>query len=91
MLHLVWVGAEHLLMRLAQALSGTKLPLLGLDPNGTIVMTFTADRCGANRSLTVFDDGTYAVYMERGDQSYCVDDASLGNPLPKALLNLLAG
>jgi hypothetical protein len=73
------------------ALFATNLPPLGLDLDGTIVIIFTADRCGADGGLTVLGDSTYAAYVERDGLSHGAGDGLVGRPPPDASLSLCRG
>ncbi len=83
--------AGAIIRKLASLLPDTPLPLLGLDTDGTIVMTFDPSRSGAVGSLSVFGDGTYAFYIERDERSCGDGEAKVSRPIPAELQELLTG
>jgi hypothetical protein len=83
--------AGAILRKLAALGTGPFLPDLGLDADGTIVLTFHPDRCAVIGSLSVFGDGTYSFYVEYGDQSTEHGEAPISEPIPLQLQEFLAG
>lgn len=77
--------------KFSEALPVSRLPLIGLDQDGTVVMTFTPDDHKAFGSLSVYGDGTFAYYIEGEGGIISDGDAKIDAPLPDALKELLAG
>lgn len=80
--------AESLLRRLAVERPDRPLPVLGLDSDGTIVMTWAADQFAG--SLTVYGDGTYSYFVRRGDKVAKSPEERISQPIKNDLIKLLA-
>lgn len=63
-------------------------PTIGLDSDGAIV--FSWDEADLTGSLSIFGDGTYAFYVERGALKSDGGEERLSDPLPHALIEALA-
>lgn len=82
--------AVTLIRRMADEIVARPLPLLGLDADGCIVMTWHDDFVSGN--LSVFGDGTYAYFLQRvedQDTRTISDEARISDPLKRNLVDLL--
>lgn len=82
------IQAEQLLRRLRKEAPSAPLPVLGLDTDGTIVMSWSAD--GLTGSMTVYGDGTYSYFVRRGGYVARDSEAAINQPIAEALRLLLA-
>lgn len=80
--------AEKLLRRLRAEAPSAPLPVLGLDVDGTIVMSWSAG--GLTGSMTIYGDGTYSYFVRRGDLVARDPKATISEPIAEALRRLLA-
>ena len=80
--------AASLLRKLAIEIPDAPLPVIGLDTDGTIVMTWTRD--GLAGSLTIYGDGTYSYFVRRGEKVAKNPEARISKPLDRKLISLLA-
>ncbi len=82
------VDAEQLLRRIRQEVPSGPLPVLGLDTDGTIVMSWSrGDLAG---SMTIYGDGTFSYFVRRNAASVKNIEAMIDQPLAKDLKDLLA-
>ena len=82
------VQAERLLRRIRSEVPSAPLPVLGLDTDGTIVMSWSrGDLVG---SMTVYGDGTFSYFVRRNTVSVKNIDAMIDQPLRKDLTDLLS-
>jgi len=80
--------AEQLLRRIRREVPSAPLPVLGLDNDGTIVMSWSrSDLVG---SMTIYGDGTYSYFVRRNAASAKNIEAMMDQPLAKDLTELLA-
>jgi hypothetical protein len=64
-------------------------PRIGLDSDGSVSFMFVRDRW-AVANLTIAGDGTYSFYARSGGHVASMDDARVGWPIPRELLQILA-
>lgn len=81
------IQAEQLLRRIRREAPSAPLPVLGLDTDGTIVMSWSSD--GLNGSMTIYGDGTYSYFVRRNCQIARDADAAVNEPTAEALRLLL--
>jgi hypothetical protein len=80
--------AEQLLRRIRREAPSAPLPVLGLDTDGTIVMSWSrSDLVG---SMTIYGDGTFSYFVRRNVASTKEINAMIDQPLGKDLTQLLA-
>jgi hypothetical protein len=80
--------AEKLLRRIRREVPSAPLPVLGLDTDGTIVMSWSrGDLVG---SMTIYGDGTFSYFVRRNAASAKNINAMIDQPLGKDLTDLLA-
>ncbi|MDB5658302.1 MAG: hypothetical protein JWS10_917 [Cypionkella sp.] len=80
--------ARTLLHKLAWANPAGFLPMVGMDSEGSIVLTWDNQKIVG--SLSVFGDGTFAYYIERGGEVRKDGATDLTLPLPEQFLSILA-
>lgn len=79
--------AEQLLRRIRREAPRAPLPVLGLDTDGTIVMSWSrGDLVG---SMTIYGDGTFSYFVRRNAAYVKNIDAIIDQPLGKDLTDLL--
>lgn len=79
--------ATSLLEKLAAELPHGPLPMLGMDSEGYIVMTWNEGELVC--SLSVFGDGTYAFFAQRNGITAKSGDARISDPVPSRLIEIL--
>jgi hypothetical protein len=80
--------AEQLLRRIRREVPSAPLPVLGLDTDGTIIMSWSrGDLVG---SMTIYGDGTFSYFVRRDAASAKNISAMIDQPLGKDLTDLLA-
>ena len=75
--------AEDLLKRLRREAPAAPLPVLGLDTDGTIVMSWSED--GLTGSMTIYGDGTYSYFVRRNGEAARDTEAAINEPIAEAL------
>lgn len=83
----VGIQAERLLRRIRNEAPTAPLPVLGLDTDGTIVMSWSRGELVG--SMTVYGDGTFSYFVRRNIISVKNIDALIEQPLGKDLIDLL--
>lgn len=81
--------AAELLKRLHHDAPSAPLPVLGLDTDGTIVMSWSQQELVG--SMTIYGDGTYSYFVRRGRASAEDVEALIEEPLGENLRLLLEG
>lgn len=84
----VGIQAEQLLRRMRKEAPSAPLPVLGLDTDGTIVMSWSAG--GLTGSMTIYGDGTYSYFVRRGGEVARASEAGINEPIAETLRLLLA-
>lgn len=79
--------AEVLLRRLHEEAPAAPLPVLGLDADGTIVMSWSGD--GLTGSMTMHGDGTYSYFVRRHGVVASDAEAQVAHPIGPDLKRLL--
>ena len=79
--------AEALLRRLHNEMPGASLPTLGLDADGTVVMSWS--RNGRTGSMTVYGDGTFSYFVRTHGEVARNSEARIDQPIDEALKRLL--
>jgi hypothetical protein len=79
--------AEALLRRLRNEAPTAPLPVLGLDTDGTIVMSWSGN--GLTGSLTVYGDGTYSYFVRRQGKVARAPEARIDEPIEERFKRLL--
>ena len=82
------VDAGGILEKIALSAPSQPLPMIDLDGEGVIVMTWYGS--GRSGSLTVHGDGTYSYYVKAGNQVAKRGDAKISSPLDDALVRVLS-
>jgi hypothetical protein len=79
--------AFSLLEKLDRQMFDCPIPMIGLDSDGYVVLTWdTGNLIG---SLSIFGDGTYAYYLETIDAHEKEGEALISMPISSKLINLL--
>lgn len=81
------IQAERLLRRIRREAPSGPLPVLGLDTDGTIVMSWSSN--GLTGSLTIYGDGTYSYFVRQNGKIARDSDAAINEPIAEALRLLL--
>jgi hypothetical protein len=81
------IDADQLLRRIRQDAPSAPLPVLGLDTDGTIVMSWSSG--GLTGSMTVYGDGTYSYFVRRDGHVARDAEAAIKGPTAEALRLLL--
>ena len=63
------------------------LPVLGLDTDGTIVMSWSGN--GLTGSMTIYGDGTYSYFVRRDGAAARDPEAQIDQPIGETLKRLL--
>ena len=85
--------AASILSVMATAFAATSRPVapaLGVDAGGEIVMSWSG-REGLFGSMSINGDGTFAFYVERGNNSAEDGDLPIAGSLPKPFIDVLLG
>lgn len=82
------VDAGGILEKIALSAPRQRLPMIDLDGEGVIVMTWYGS--GRSGSLTVHGDGTYSYYIKAGKEIAKRGDAKISAPLDEALIRVLS-
>ena len=82
------VDAGGILEKIAFGAPSQPLPMIDLDGDGVIVMTWHGN--GRAGSLTVHGDGTYSYYVKLGKDVAKRGDAKISAPLDDALVRVLS-
>ena len=82
------VDAGGILEKIAFGIPNQPLPMIDLDGDGVIVMTWHG--YGRAGSLTVHGDGTYSYYIKLGKDVAKRGDAKISAPLDDSLVRILS-
>jgi len=81
------MDAEFLLRQLEEVGGNSVAPMVGLDSDGYIVLTW--DEGELTGSLSVYGDNTFGFFVERGGVSVKSGEVQIEAPLPVNLLKVL--
>lgn len=79
--------AEDFLKRLRREAPTAPLPVLGLDTDGTIVMSWSGN--GLTGSMTIYGDGSYSYFVRRDGTTARDSEAQINRPIREPLKRLL--
>ena len=74
--------------KLASELPEGPVPMIGLDSEGFVVMSW--DTGSLAGSLSIFGDGTYAFYVVNDGKANKNGDSRISDPIPTLLIEILA-